>query len=1047
MKKVIYSLFFLVATIVCYGQGNVYFASTPSLSPDGSEVVFSYEGDLWKVPSSGGTALRLTAMDGNESYPRISPDGKWIAFSASQFGNSDVYVMPSEGGEIKRLTYNSAFDQVETWSWDSKTIYFQSNRYNTRSAYSVDLNGGTPSRLFEHYFNWPHNLAIHPDGSVYFNESWESSNQVARKRYKGAFNPDIKSYNPKTGDFKKHTSYNGKDMFATIDKNGALYFVSDQSNGEYNLYGLTNGSKNRLTNFPTSIMRPQVSADGSAIVFEKDYQLYLYDVSRKRSRKVDVNIYDNTTLSQHQNFSTKNNVSAFSISGDEKKMAFVSRGELFVSDISGKFIKQIKTNPKERVIEVKWLKDNKRLLYTQTVGGYTNLFVIDAATGESEQQLTKDDQSNRNLELNHEKSHAVYFSGINEVRLINLDDFKSETIANEELWGLYNAQPRFSPDDKFIAFNVKNDFEDDIYIYEIGSKTLTNYTKTGVTEVSPFWGPDGKYMYFVSNRTTPSYPFGLRDGHVYRVPLKRHERDFKSDKLAEVFVEKKKEDKKKDEKADKPDDSGTKVEIDYSMDLMRSLQRISPNFGTQSNPYVTKSGDKTLVVYNSNHDEGRNALWVTTITPFENNKTEKINGAFANAAAIQKVKNNYYAVSRGVINKVNLNSKKLTKIETDFTFRKSLRNEFDQMYYETWAGVEENFYNETFHGENWQKLRTQYAKYLPYIKSRSDLRLMLNDLLGELNSSHMGFRSFGREEGTYYTSQSLNIGVLFSKENPYQIERVVSEGPADFPDKDIRSGDILTSINGQMLDTKKNREFYLSQPSVDEEVTLGIKRGNENLTVKIHPRSRGTMGVNLYDEWIAGNQKKVDEATNNRVAYIQMKNMGLGSLQQFLIEMTSEGYNREGLILDLRYNTGGNVHDEVLKFLSQKPYLQWKFREGKLTPQSNFGAGAKPTVLLINEQSLSDAEMTAQGFKELGLGKIIGTETYRWIIFTSGAGLVDGSFYRLPSWGCYTLDGKNIEKEGVAPDIFVETNFADRVNGRDPQLDRAIQEVMSQINN
>ena len=163
--------------------------------------------------------------------------------------------------------------------------------------------------------------------------------------------------------------------------------------------------------------------------------------------------------------------------------------------------------------------------------------------------------------------------------------------------------------------------------------------------------------------------------------------------------------------------------------------------------------------------------------------------------------------------------------------------------------------------------------------------------------------------------------------------------------------------------------------------------------------------------------------------------------------MTSEGYNREGLILDLRYNTGGNVHDEVLKFLSQKPYLQWKFREGKLTTQSNFGAGAKPTVLLINEQSLSDAEMTAAGFKQLGLGTIIGTETYRWIIFTSGAGLVDGSFYRLPSWGCYTLDGQNLEKEGVKPDIYVETNFEDRVKGRDPQLDRAIQEVMNKLGN
>ena len=209
----------------------------------------------------------------------------------------------------------------------------------------------------------------------------------------------------------------------------------------------------------------------------------------------------------------------------------------------------------------------------------------------------------------------------------------------------------------------------------------------------------------------------------------------------------------------------------------------------------------------------------------------------------------------------------------------------------------------------------------------------------------------------------------------------------------------------------------------------------------------GALRTNLYDEWIETNQKRVDEATKDKVAYVHMKNMSGGALQQFLIEMTSEGYNRDALILDLRYNTGGNVHDEVLKFLAQKPYLQWKFREGKLTTQGNFGAGAKPMVLLINEQSLSDAEMTTAGFKELGLGTVIGTETYRWIIFTSGNGLVDGSFYRLPSWGCYTMDGKNLEKEGVQPDINVDMNFDDRVNGRDPQLDRAIEEVMKQLKN
>jgi C-terminal processing protease CtpA/Prc len=213
--------------------------------------------------------------------------------------------------------------------------------------------------------------------------------------------------------------------------------------------------------------------------------------------------------------------------------------------------------------------------------------------------------------------------------------------------------------------------------------------------------------------------------------------------------------------------------------------------------------------------------------------------------------------------------------------------------------------------------------------------------------------------------------------------------------------------------------------------------------VKIHPQP--SLANSLYDEWIDNNQKRVDEQSKNRIAYHCMKNMGTPELEKFLIDMTEDFYKKDALILDLRYNTGGNVHDEVLKFLSQKAYLKWKYREGKLTNQSNFNPADKPIILLTNEQSLSDAEMTSQGFKALKLGKIVGAPTYRWIIFTSGAGLVDGSFVRLPSWGCYTLDGKDIEKTGVTPDIVVPMNFVDRVNKRDPQLDRAIEEILKEL--
>ena len=253
MKKTLFVLTLSLCFFISQAQEDVYFISTPSLNPDGTEVIFTYDGDLWKIAAAGGTATRLTAMAGNETYPRVSPDGNWIAFSSTQYGNADVYVMPYNGGDIKRLTFNSSNDQVETWSWDSETVYFQSNRYNSRSAYTINRQGGTPSRLFEHFFNRPHNLAIHPEGAIYFNESSESSNQVARKRYQGPFNPDIKSYDLKRKEYKQHTTYLGKDMWASIDRQGKVYFASDEVNGEYNLYTLDGSGKLGRTQFGTSI--------------------------------------------------------------------------------------------------------------------------------------------------------------------------------------------------------------------------------------------------------------------------------------------------------------------------------------------------------------------------------------------------------------------------------------------------------------------------------------------------------------------------------------------------------------------------------------------------------------------------------------------------------------------------------------------------------------------------------------------------------------------------------------------------------------------------
>ena len=564
-------------------------------------------------------------------------------------------------------------------------------------------------------------------------------------------------------------------------------------------------------------------------------------------------------------------------------------------------------------------------------------------------------------------------------------------------------------------------------------KESHHITKTGVTETDPFWSPDGKYIYFVSDRLNPSYPWGPKNTNIYRVALTKLDKDYKLDRFDKLF-----------EKETKKDSSKPVVKIDYN-DLNDRWEEVVDEQGNQYSPYIIQKDDETTILYTSAHDGEKRAMWKTVLNTFDKTKTKKITGVTTGGYQLSTAKNKYYVLAGGNIYELKLSDNKVTKIDISENFVKNLKNEFDQMFEETWANLQENYYDEKFHGIDWNAMRKRYEKYLSFITSRANLRTLLSDMLGELNSSHLGFSSSGSEEKTFYNNRTIEFGIVFDNNAPYKVDHIVKNSPLDKEDKDVKNGDVLIAMNGKKMDPNMDREYYFTGPFREEEVVLTFERGGKTFDVKVHPISRAAFESLLYDEWIEGNKEYVEKKSNNRIAYIHMKNMGSGELNKFLISMTNDAMYKDALILDIRYNRGGNVHDNVLQFLSQKPYLQWKYRGGKFTQQPNFTPAAKPIVLLVNAQSLSDAEMTSAGFKQLGLGKIIGTETYRWIIFTSGKSLVDGSFYRLPSWGCYTLDGKDLERNGVAPDIYVDTTMKDRLENKDPQLDTAINEIEKEL--
>lgn len=1008
---------------------QVRFVTDPTLSPDGQHIIFGFENDLWKTGAEGGTAFRLTAMEGKEFLPRVSPDGRWIAFSGSLDGNVNVYVMPFDGGEIRQLTFHQSADRVCSWSWDSREIYFQSSRYNLTTVYSVALEGGTPNRIFGHYFNIPHDLVVHPeDGTMFFTESWESLTFSHRKRYRGANRPDILSYNQATGVFMNLTDYEGKDLWPTIDASGVLYYASDEHNEEYNLVRHDQGRKTFLTHFDTSIGRPQVSSDGRKVVFTKDYRLAVYDTATGDVSFPDIRLASKNTLSLAQSFDVKGNITWFDVSSDKKKLAFVSRGRLFVSDIDGKFVREMPTDPAERVMEVAWGPDQKTLFYIRTRGGWANLYTMAADGSGEEIQLEQTDANSRLLICNHDKTSGVYLSGRNHVKRLDISGKKTSLVTTDELWGFQNSAPRFSPDGNYVLFTAYRNFEQDIMIHDLKNDTSFALTSTGVSERVPYWSPCGRYVYFASDRTQPNYPRGNTEDRIYRIPLYRFQEPFRSEKFENLFLEQQEKDTLPPE-----------IRIDLEgIDERWEPIRVS-GIGRQWAPQAFRQKGEDLLFFASNHDKGEWALWKLEQNPFEDNRPVKIEGPSGGMnPVIVQVKDDFYTLAGGNIYKINLGGNKLEAVEISYPFSRLLADEFSQIFYETWAAIEENFYADDFHGVDWLTIRERYSSCLPDIRTRENLRQLTNDMLGELNSSHMGFSSSGEEEKPFFSAVTAETGLVFDDEHPYQVSRVIAHSKLDLSEYPVQPGDVLVSVNGRRVEegTNRNRFFYF--PELPGELQLGFLRDDQEYLVRLKPHTASQISDLLYDEWIASNRQYVTEKTAGRVAYVFMKDMSAGSLNRFLIDMTTHGMDKEGLIIDIRFNRGGNVHDDVLRFLSQRPYLTWKYRGGAHAPQPNFSPSGNPMVMLINERSLSDAEMTAEGFKRLGLGPVIGTETYRWIIFTSGKQMVDGSFCRLPAWGCYTLDGQNLESSGVAPDIEVHNNFKHRLDGIDPQLDAAI---------
>ena len=1008
---------------------NIRFASHPSLSPDGQRIYFSYDGDIYSVPVGGGQATAIITMPGVQDSPLVSPDGKWLAFSSDIQGNNDVYVVPVAGGQAVQLTFHEAPDTPVGWSKGSDWIYFESTRASARkTTFKVAVTGGTPQLMFEGYFNTVVNLAENPKtGEFLFNESMESISFPTRKRYVGDHNPNIKSWNPRSKSYAELTDYIGKDQWPMADKNGNIYYVSDELNKESNIVKYVKGGKpQQLTSFDKSVQYPSIAFGGSAIVFLKDYEINVLDPVSAKVSVPQISVASGS-VEVRRAFQGQTPSSA-DVSPDGKKFALVIRGGLYLADTKCKFLQKLPTPSDERVDEVVWSQDNKTIYYTRTEKGWTNLYKIAADGSAGETPVFTSQNNTKCLNADQKREKLAFIDGSRAVMLHDMKTGVTEKVAEAEFWSFQGYNLAFSGDGSWLAFDAMRMFESDIFLYNLKDKSLHNLTHSASVEQNPLFSPDGKYMYLLANPTASSFPRGAMPA-LYKLPLQKYDTPFKSENVENLFKDKK----------DKPKKDST-VTIDFK-NIHERMTRVERD-GFQGSPYIFSSKGKDYLLYRSMRSGSSGVFSLEISDPEAKPKQIKdfMGGSFFNSSDA------LYGLAGGAIYKIDPASGSATKTEVKKDVEVVLGDEFRQMFYETWGVLEQNYYDVNFHGADWPAVRDYYASLLPYVRTRANLRTLITDLLGELNSSHLGFTSNGSEEKNETRIRSYATGILFDNASPYKVSGILADSPADKFGVDVRKGDELVAVNGTRIDKTVNREKYFSGAVPMDEIKLTFKRGSKEFDTKIHTTSSQAIKTLAYKEWEEERADIVSKKTGDKVGYIHMRAMGGDDLESFLLKMHTEVFDKEALILDLRYNNGGNVHKEVIDFLRGQSHFEWAYRDFPKTTHPNVTPGDRPIVVLVNEHSLSDAEVTSNGIKTLGIAKLVGTETYRWIIFTSAVRLLDGSSCRMPAWGCYSvIDGSDLENTGVKPDIYVKNTFKDRLKGKDPQLDAAIAEILKEI--
>lgn len=1013
-------------------------ARMPALSPDGKRLAFVYKGDIWLAPAAGGRATALTAHLEYDAHPVFSPDGKWLAFASKRNGNWDTFVMPAEGGAARQITWHSGNDIPGGWSPDGKKVLIATKRDTPDYLLlAVDVTTLRTERLTEDYatINYP---SYSPDGDKIVYGRYGFPNW--RPRYTGSAAAQVWVLNPATGqrqalthDERQHlwTQFlpDGKRLVTvtvgeTTPSASALNQVTpplqDSPARTPNLWLIEPDGKARpLTQFTGGAVRsPSVASKSGEIAFEYEQDLYVMKSARGKPAKLKLYAEADEKQTVRRYEKLVSGAGEAEPSPDGKQIAFGLRGDIWTvlvekpKGVAGRdkeFARRL-TEWAGDDSDFMWSKDGKTLYFTSDRELNTRLYALDLATLKVQSLWNRAEDVSHPIPSPDGKQLAFWAAGPEGGLFVM--DLETRTpnrivrLPGPHLHGYGGVSFAWSPDNQWLAYAARSASRaQNLFIVPAAGGEPVNVTRLVAGHSQPAWSPDGKYLFFQSNRAG--------DG-LYVLPLKPEEA------LATET----------DVKYEKPKEP-VKVEIDFT-DITQRIRKFAGQ-NPQADLTVTTEG---LIVFLSEGD-----VWSVT---YDGKETKRITtgGGKSQLRVLPDGKRAFF-VQGGELYQLKIAEGKADKVTFAADWERDLRAERRAAFAQFWRTYNRAFYDGHFHGRNWEALRKKYEPLLDTADTSDEFAGLLQLMVGELEASHSEVNP--PDPPVKITTPHLGFTFDYTHAGPgLKVARVPQGAPGSFKQTEIKPGEFVLEINGEPVALEENLYQFLNN-----------KAGRElEFLVNAKPEKTGARKVRYKvltpDEWnnlnyknrIQRLRKLVEDRSDGKIGYVHISAMGGENQNRFEQEVYEYIAGKQAMIIDVRFNRGGNISDTLIDWLERRQHGWFRGRDSEPDP-SPARAWEKPVIVLLNEHSYSNGEMFPYAMRQRGLARLVGMPTPGYVIWTWNFNLVDGTRARLPLAGVYRLDGSNQENQGEKPDVIVPLPPEDWLAERDPQLEKAI-ELLSQ---